>query len=492
MEKKLKTPSSDSHSTVETNAPSDGQSANPTPPSTSTSSSSSPSSPSSKQPAAAPSQQSVASNQTQVLPESRSGEPNLPAPKQDQPIDRHATTQIGQVIQGLGKLTQRLPLPDTKAQQKHQADKPVFTREEIASLILALGDTEHPNHTNSLELLVEMGHTAVSPLKDALNADVPWLTSYRAAEALGRIADGRATSALIHALRHPNSNVRWSAVRALAQIGDLRALFELRRVAQEDQGRTSWGESVAGAAHSALEQIQSQSVWSQSVELIKTSITSVLMILSLILAFSVFTTLRKELDLFGNDNPALVLAQVRSVASSTESVAVTDDQSGGLQAGMPPLIASPFIDDTMPISLTEEVTPTPFDEGDGDTDDEEDTENGADADAADAAPIMGKVLSGANVRPSPSVQNEPIGAVNQGDEIIFLGVSSDGMWYHIKLGTRHADSSSIDHEDGSEAGWIHRELVSTPKGKVPVEEVEVDRILPDDDEDETVVEEDEQ
>jgi hypothetical protein len=44
------------------------------------------------------------------------------------------------------------------------------------------------------------------------------------------------------------------------------------------------------------------------------------------------------------------------------------------------------------------------------------------------------------------------------------------MWYHIQLGDRHDDSSSIEHEDGSESGWIHRELVSAPKGDVPVED----------------------
>ncbi len=361
------------------------------------------------------------------------------------------------------KISQRLPTSDTASQQQHKThDKPTLSREEIASLILALGDTEHPNHVNSLEMLVEAGHPAVGPLKDALNADVPWLISYRAAEALGRIADGRATGALIQALRHPNSNVRWSAVRALAQIGDLRALFELRKVAQEDHGRTSWGESVAGAAHSALDQIQSQSVWSQSVELVKTSITSVLMILSLILAFSIFTTLKKDLQHFGNDNPTQVMAQMRSVAPTTGA---DSGQSGDLQAGMPPLIASPVIEDTMPISLTEDLTPTTDEEEEEDMANEDPEE-----DEEPDEPITGKVLSGANVRPSPSVQNEPIGAVNQGDEIIFLGASPDGMWYHIQLGDRHDDSSSIEHEDGTESGWIHRELVSTPKGDVPVED----------------------
>jgi hypothetical protein len=86
--------------------------------------------------------------------------------------------------------------------------------------------------------------------------------------------------------------------------------------------------------------------------------------------------------------------------------------------------------------------------------------------------ISGKVLSGANVRPFPSVQNDPVGVISQGDEILFVGMSPDGMWYHIRLGDRHADSSSIgDTKEGT--GWVHRELVSSPKGEVPVEETEM-------------------
>jgi len=362
-------------------------------------------------------------------------------------IDRNAPTQIGQVLQGLGsKFTQKLPSSVIGTPQAASSSGTKLSREEVEALILALGAPEHPAHASSMEQLVEAGYPAIGPLKEVLTSDVPWLTAYRAAEALGRIGDGRATGALIQALRNPNSNVRWSAVRALAQIGDFRALLELRRVANEDPGRTSWGESVAGAAHSALDQIQAQSVWGQSMELIKTSITSVLMILSLIFAFSVFTTLKTELNQFGKEDPSHVLAQVRSLDPEPTSVVAEN----GAGAELAPLAATPAEEEPALEELpTPEGTLTP----------EEPAEE-----------IVGKVLSGANVRPRPSVQNEPIGAVSQGDEIVFLGISSDGMWYHIRLGERHSDGSSIENEDGSESGWVHRELVSTPKGDVPVED----------------------
>lgn len=379
-----------------------------------------------------------------------------------QSVDRYATTKVGQVVRGLGsKLTEQIASLETAVSsvsgsnaRAAKRDSTGYTRERLSHLILALGDTEHPEHARAVNYLVEAGHAAVPLLKEALDVEeYHWLTAYRAAEALGRIADGRATGALMHALRHPNSNVRWSAVRALAHIGDLRALLELRRVAQEDHGRTSWGESVAGAAHSALDQIQAQSVWSQSIELIKTAVTSVLMIMSLILVFSVVTTLRNEVNQFGNGDPSVVLAKVRT---AMPTVALDEADMSGVQ---PAFSGAP--DETLPDAQPEVMTEPALTTTDVPEPEEP---------AASTETITGKVLSGANVRPFPSVQNAPIGSVSQGDEIIFLGMSADGMWYHISLGERHADSSAIgDTEDGS--GWVHRELVSTPKGDVPIEEI---------------------
>jgi hypothetical protein len=80
------------------------------------------------------------------------------------------------------------------------------------------------------------------------------------------------------------------------------------------------------------------------------------------------------------------------------------------------------------------------------------------------------VLQQANVRSVPSsVQNEPIGRVNPGDEIVFVAVTGDRQWYRIRLGTHFSDKSSIKSTDGS--GWINQALVSQPSGTVPLEEV---------------------
>lgn len=367
-------------------------------------------------------------------------------------------SQVGQILQGWGnKLTERLPTTRPSSRSSRRSSSNALPRERLNELVTALGDPEHPEHASSIETLAEIGSPAVPALNEALNNQHSWLLAYRAAEVLGRIGDGRAAGPLIQALRHSNSNVRWSAVRALALVGDLRALFELRRVAHEDHGRTSWGESVAGAAQSALDQIQSQSVWSQSLELIKTAVTSVLMILSLVLAFSVVTTLRSEIAHVGLDMPPDLLTPVVTVMPT--------EPTGGENAGAPPQpqpsppAAAAAGGDTsaLPTAAAEAPTLAP---------------------TATIAPspvvetIAGIVESGANVRPFPSVQNDPIGAINQGDEIFFEAVSSDGMWYKISLGARYDDSSRIENPDGSAMGWVHRELVSEPEGDLPVEEPE--------------------
>src|SRR5262249_32248739 len=187
-------------------------------------------------------------------------------------------------------------------------------RERVSALLAALGDPSHPLHQRAVDDLVTIGPAAVPQLCDALSPQRPWLTAYRAAEALGRIGDGRAAGPLLDAPRHSNSNVRWSAVRALDSVGDARALLELRRVARNDQGKTSWGESVGGAAQSVLDQMQSRNVLLRGADLIKTAVACVFMLVALILAWTFVTALRDELRQIGriDGQPAELTPIVRT------------------------------------------------------------------------------------------------------------------------------------------------------------------------------------
>jgi hypothetical protein len=370
---------------------------------------------------------------------------------------------VGQVLQGLGSFTNRLPLNDV-GRRLNPRGSATPSNEQISEFIVALGEPQHPDHARAMEMLVKIGRPAVPFLIEALQPQHSWLTTYRAAEALGFIGSGQATGALVRTLQHPNSNVRWSAVRALAQIGDFRSLLELRRVAHDDHGRTSWGESVAGAAQSALDQIQANSVWSQSMELFKTAVTCVMMILALILAFSVVSSLRKDLQQIGQatpeqlatlNQPAVTAAPAEPTDTPLDPVSLGGAEEPALELEEPaPESAEPAAD--TPPAAGDEGAPAAGAEEPGETI------------PAPSEEILGNVLNAANVRPLPSVEDRPIGFLSQGDEIVFLGTSPDNEWYLVTLGSSHADGSFIDNPDGSDSGWIHRMLISDPEGDIPV------------------------
>jgi hypothetical protein len=350
-------------------------------------------------------------------------------------------TQVGQVLQGLAKVTRQLPAVPPAASRRADARAVQHaTRERIASLIQALGDPSNPLHHHAADDLVAIGEAAVPALNEALNPNRPWLTSYRAAEALGQIGDGRAAGPLLEALRNPNSNVRWSAVRALSVVGDARALLDLRRVARDDRGKTSWGEPVAGAAQSALNQMQSQNMLLRGADLIKTAVACVLMLVALIIAWEVVGNLRAELRQVGHEpvDPGVVAPLVPTSAST----------------------AGPI--EQLPQGQSEpaaQSTPLPTLQA--------------------AADITGTVRITGNVRAFP-VQNQTnvIGGVTEGDEVIYLSRTPDGQWYRLRLGDRHANGSRINNPDGEENGWVRRSLLLQPPEDVPVEQIELPTVAP--------------
>jgi HEAT repeat protein len=342
---------------------------------------------------------------------------------------RAEETQVGQVLQSLSKATRQLttPAPTPNKRAVAQAANTAL-RERITGLIAALGDPSHPLHHQAVDDLMSIGAPAVPALNDALNPNRPWLTAYRAAETLGQIGDGRAAGPLLDALRHPNSNVRWSAVRALAVVGDARALLELRRVARDDQGKTSWGESVGGAAQSVLDQMQSRNMLLRGADLIKTAVACVLMLVALILAWSVVNTLRAELRQVGRETvSADVAEQIATPAPTLET-----DEVLAQETAAPEPTAIPT------------VVPSDV--------------------------ITGTVLVTGNVRALPTTRGARIGGVTQNDEVIFLAATPDGNWYKVQLGERHATSSQINSDDGT--GWVNQSLLSEPDGDLPIEQPE--------------------
>jgi HEAT repeat protein len=125
----------------------------------------------------------------------------------------------------------------------------------LAAMLAGADDTEtRAAAAYALGLLCDARSTA--PLLNALS-DTGLAPKVRghAAEALGYLRDAAAVDALVAALRDAHAEVRYWAAFALGEIGDRRALPELRRLAATDQARLHGGETVSHAAEEAAESI---------------------------------------------------------------------------------------------------------------------------------------------------------------------------------------------------------------------------------------------
>ena len=89
----------------------------------------------------------------------------------------------------------------------------------IQPLVEALGDFDKSVREQATLALSSIGKAAIEPLSEALK-EPKWETRYRAAEALGRIADDKAIKPLVKALRDNTDHVRYMAAKGLREIGD--------------------------------------------------------------------------------------------------------------------------------------------------------------------------------------------------------------------------------------------------------------------------------
>ena len=128
--------------------------------------------------------------------------------------------------------------------------------EEIDNLRLRTPD----NILAAMQRLVEIGDAAIEPLIDALlNQNESRIFRSRVAGTLAMIGDPRAIRPLVQTLSDPDAGVRWSAVQALAEIGDESAIGSLERLAAAETGVVSITPtlhfSVRDVAQKAISQI---------------------------------------------------------------------------------------------------------------------------------------------------------------------------------------------------------------------------------------------
>jgi len=299
--------------------------------------------------------------------------------------------------------------------------------DRCVTLVQSLGDPDSPAHIHAPEELVSLGAAALPALFNALNPEGPWLIAYRAAEILGEIGDRRAAQPLINALSHPNSNVRWSVVRSLSVVGNTRALFALRKIARDDRSKTTWGESIAGVAQSAIDQMQGSNLFVKAMDILKTAISTVVLLLALVLAWNVLERVRNEVSTIG--------VQPTTTATTTADGVINPEPE-----------ITPTIDT---------VAPTP----------------------GVAQTVTGVIINPGNVRSQPAIQtNNVVGQVVENDEILYLATTPDRTWFKIKLGAQRAATSSISSSDGT--GWINQSLVSPPDTALPIQDMQLPTRIP--------------
>ncbi len=96
----------------------------------------------------------------------------------------------------------------------------------IQPLVEAMADFDKSVREQATLALSSIGKAAVGQLSDAMK-EPRWETRYRAAEALGRIADEKAVKPLIQGLKDNRDHVRYMAAKGLREIGDSDAIEPL-------------------------------------------------------------------------------------------------------------------------------------------------------------------------------------------------------------------------------------------------------------------------
>ena len=139
----------------------------------------------------------------------------------------------------------------------------------IQPLIEALADFDKSVREQATLALSTIGKAAIEPLAEAMK-EPRWETRYRAAEALGKIADEKAVKPLIQGLKDSRDHVRYMAAKGLHEIGDSGAVDPLIILLKDENVYvrlmvvhtlgTLGGDKVKTALHDALESEKDEKV----------------------------------------------------------------------------------------------------------------------------------------------------------------------------------------------------------------------------------------
>jgi HEAT repeat protein len=127
-----------------------------------------------------------------------------------------------QGLEGLAKALRDSTDPQVRQYAAYLLGKAQNPR-AIQPLIEALADFDKSVREQATFALSRIGKAAIEPLAEAMK-EPKWETRYRAAEALGRIADEKAVKPLIQGLKDNRDHVRYMAAKGLKELGDSDAI----------------------------------------------------------------------------------------------------------------------------------------------------------------------------------------------------------------------------------------------------------------------------
>jgi HEAT repeat protein len=131
------------------------------------------------------------------------------------------------------------------------------TRSVVPKLISSLKSKSIEHRSAAAYTLGMMREARAITYLEAMLADKHESSTVRghAAEALAYLKKRRSFAVLLSALKDPQAEVRWWAAFALGELGDKRALPELKRVALVDKGKARNGFSVRVEARRAYDRL---------------------------------------------------------------------------------------------------------------------------------------------------------------------------------------------------------------------------------------------
>ena len=180
-------------------------------------------------------------------------------------------------IDGLVKALQNSTDPEVRLYAAYLLGKARNPR-AIQPLIEALADFDKSVREQATLALSAIGKAAIEPLAAAMK-EPRWETRYRAAEALGRIADEKAVKPLIQGLKDNREHVRYMAAKGLRELGDSDAI-EPMIILLKDENRyvrmmavrtlgAIGGDKATGALNDAMENEQDEKVKEAIAEALK-------------------------------------------------------------------------------------------------------------------------------------------------------------------------------------------------------------------------------